>query len=55
MRRSWPLFVLLLLFTVALPGCELIGDIFQAGIWVGVVLVLLVVGIIAWLFAKMRG
>ena len=31
MKHSWYLFVLLLLSTVALTGCEVIGDIFKAG------------------------
>jgi hypothetical protein len=41
MKHSWYLFVLLLLSPVALTGCEVIGDIFKAGVWVGVVLVML--------------
>lgn len=49
------LFVLLLLSTLMLGGCELIGDIFQAGVWVGVILVVLVVAGIAFLAAKLRG
>jgi hypothetical protein len=46
------LFVLLFLSTVALTGCEVIGDIFKAGVWVGVLLVLLVAGIVVWLLTK---
>ena len=46
------LFVLLFLSTVALTGCEAIGDIFKAGVWVGVLLVLLVIGIVVWLLTK---
>ena len=45
-------FVLLLLSTVALTGCNVIGDIFKVGVWVGVVLVILVIGIIVWLAAN---
>jgi hypothetical protein len=54
MKHSWYLFVLLLLSTMALAGCEVIGDIFQAGVWVGVVLVLLVIGIIVWLVTRSK-
>ncbi len=54
MKHSWYLFVLLLLSTVALVGCEVIGDIFQAGVWVGVILVLLVIGIIVWLVTRSK-
>lgn len=49
------LLVLLLLSTLMLGGCELIGNIFQAGMWVGVILVLLVLGGIAFLAGKLRG
>lgn len=54
MKHSWYRFVLLLLSSVALAGCEVIGDIFQAGVWVGVVLVLLVIGIIVWLVTRSK-
>ena len=40
MRAFWV--ILLLLCTLMMSGCELIGDIFQAGMWVGVILVLLI-------------
>lgn len=49
------LFVLSLLSTMAMTGCELIGDIFQAGVWVGALLVIAVIGIVVWLVAKSRG
>lgn len=35
-------------------GCELIGDIFQAGIVIGVIIVLLIVAVIAWAARKFR-
>jgi hypothetical protein len=44
--------VLLLLSAVALTGCEMIGDIFQAGVWTGVLLVILIIGIVVWLLWK---
>ena len=54
MQHSSYLFVLLLLSTVALTGCEMIGDIFQAGVWVGALLVIVVIGIIVWLFTRSK-
>jgi hypothetical protein len=54
MKHSWYPFVFLLLLTVALTGCEVIGDIFKAGVWVGVLLVLLVIGIIVWLVTRTK-
>jgi hypothetical protein len=44
----------ILLMTTALAGCEVIGDIFQAGMWVGVILVLFVVALIVWVMGKVR-
>jgi hypothetical protein len=54
MKHSWFLFVFLLLSTVSLTGCEVIGDIFKAGVWVGAVLVILVIGIIVWLVTRSK-
>ena len=54
MKHRWYLFVLLLFSTVALTGCEVIGDIFKAGVWVGVLLVMLVIGIIVWLVTRSK-
>jgi hypothetical protein len=54
MKHSWYLLVLLLFSTVALTGCEMIGDIFKAGVWVGVLLVILVIGIIVWLVTRTK-
>lgn len=44
----------LLFSTMMLAGCELVGDIFEAGVWMGVILVLVVVGLVVWLFSKAR-
>ena len=45
---------LLVISTLTLAGCELVGDIFETGVWVGVILVILVVGLVVWLFSKAR-
>jgi len=37
-----------------LTGCELVGDIFQAGMFVGIFVVVLVVVLIIWLLRKIR-
>jgi len=47
--------MLILLSTFTLGGCEVIGGIFKAGFWVGVIAVVLVVAIVGFLAAKMRG
>lgn len=41
-----------ILLAVATTGCELAGDIFEAGIWVGVIMVVLAVGLVLWLVRK---
>jgi hypothetical protein len=49
------LLLLVLLSTLFLSGCEVVGDIFQAGVWVGVVMVVLILAGVAFLVAKLRG
>ena len=49
------LLILMLLSTVTLAGCELVGDIFQAGMAVGVIGVLLVIALVIWLGSKLMG
>ena len=55
MEKSYHLFAALLVGLVSLAGCQMIGDIFKAGVWVGVILVIGVIGIIAWIVAKSTG
>lgn len=38
-----------------LSSCELIGGIFKAGIWTGVIAIVVVVAIIIWLLSKLFG
>jgi cytosine/uracil/thiamine/allantoin permease len=52
MKQSWSLFAFLLFLAVTLAGCQVIGDIFKAGVWAGVLLVILVLGIIVWLVTR---
>lgn len=49
------LLLLVLLSTLTLAGCELVGDIFQAGMAVGIILVVLLIGGLAFLGRKMFG
>jgi hypothetical protein len=39
---------------VAFSGCEVVGGIFKAGMWVGIIAVVLVVGLVVWLIGKAR-
>jgi hypothetical protein len=46
---------LLLLVMVSLSSCELIGDIFKAGVWVGVLIVVVILALIIFLISKLSG
>jgi hypothetical protein len=48
------LFPIAFLFTliVSLSSCELIGDIFKGGVYVGMIIVILVIAIVIWLLSK---
>lgn len=50
MRIGW-----LLLLCLTIPGCELVGEIFQAGLVVGAIVVLLLVVVIGWIVRTLRG
>jgi hypothetical protein len=52
---SWLLLLLLVVVSLALPGCELVGDIFQAGAWVGAIAVIIVIALVGLIAAKIRG
>ncbi len=45
---------LILSMTIILSSCQAIGDIFKAGIWFGIIGVVIVVAIIFWLIGKAR-
>ena len=51
MNRA-PHILLLLLVTLALPGCELVGDLLAAGFWAGVIVLALGIALIVWIFKK---
>ena len=45
----------LLAILLSLSSCELIGDIFEAGVWAGVLLVVVVIGLVIFLLGKIFG
>jgi hypothetical protein len=53
MRSLW--LVLLVLSALPLAGCELAGDIFEVGVWAGVIIVVFVIAVVGVLVAKLRG
>ena len=48
-------FLPLLALLVSLSSCEIIGGIFKAGVWSGVILVVVVVGLIIFILARLLG
>ena len=40
---------------MSLTSCELVGDIFKAGVWVGILAVAAVIGLIIFLISKLSG
>ena len=51
---GWLRVLLVLLAALPLAGCEAIGDIFQAGMAVGVIMVIAVIALIGFVVAKIR-
>ena len=49
------LYPVLAFITISLSSCELVGDIFKAGVWVGVLAVVAVVGLIIYLISRLSG
>lgn len=49
------LMLLLLVSAVLLSGCAIVGGIFKAGMWVGVIAVVIVVAIVMLIVGKARG
>ena len=37
---------------VSLQSCQAIGDVFKAGMWSGVVIVVLIIGVVLYLISK---
>jgi hypothetical protein len=46
---------LILLAMMALSSCSVIGGIFKAGAFVGILAVVIVIGIIIWIFSMFTG
>ncbi|MBC7418093.1 MAG: hypothetical protein H7325_08070 [Pedobacter sp.] len=52
MKKALPLLSVAIICST-LTSCELIGGIFKAGIWTGVIAIVVVVTIIIWLLSKL--
>lgn len=47
-----PLVVLVLVLTLSLSSCDLVGDVLEFGFWLILISVILVVALVIWLFKK---
>lgn len=54
MTRYSYLGMILVAMMVTLSSCELIGDIFRAGFYVGIIIVIVVIALIVWLVSRFR-
>jgi cytosine/uracil/thiamine/allantoin permease len=54
MTKYFPL-ALVALLTTTLSSCSLVEGIFKAGVWSGVIIVVVVLALIIWLISKIFG
>jgi len=52
MKHTPILSTIVIISIVSLAGCEIAGDIFKAGVWVGAILVIGIIGLVIWMFSK---
>lgn len=44
----------IVLISIVLPGCQAIGDIFKAGVWSGIIIVVLIIALILYFINRGR-
>jgi len=44
--------MLLFATLISLASCQAIGDIFKAGVWVGILAVVLIIALVLWLISR---
>lgn len=54
LSRALPV-TLVVLSSVASAGCEAIAGIFKAGVWTGVVMIVILIAIVGFVATKIRG
>lgn len=53
-KNNGILFAALLFILTAMSSCEVIGDLVEFGVWVGILIVVLVVALIWWIVRKFK-
>lgn len=51
-KFSFPKYFLLLFIIISLQSCQAIGDIFKAGMWSGIIIVVLIIGVVLYIISK---
>jgi uncharacterized membrane protein YcjF (UPF0283 family) len=51
-KNKISLIAFLIAISISLTSCQAIADIFKAGVWVGVLMVVVVIALIFWLISK---
>jgi sterol desaturase/sphingolipid hydroxylase (fatty acid hydroxylase superfamily) len=46
--------LMLLVLSMSLTSCEVVGDLVEFGVWIGVVIVVAVLAIIFWIYRKFK-
>ncbi|WP_170970944.1 hypothetical protein [Ilyomonas limi] len=52
--KKHALLSLFVLIAVVFSSCEAIGGIFKAGMWSGIIIVVIIIALILWLFSRGR-
>ena len=55
MKRNALVYGSLLIFVSLMSSCAVIGGIFKAGVWVGILIVVAIIALIIWLISRGRG
>lgn len=53
--KNYSAFFLIIISSFLFNGCEVIGDIFKAGIWVGIIIVIAIIAVIAFVVKMFSG
>lgn len=46
--------MLLILVMFTMSGCDLVGDIFEAGMWTALIIIVIIIALVVWIFKKLR-
>lgn len=47
-------FLLIVFAAFTLTGCELIGDVLEFGVWLGIIIVVVIIALVLWIIRKLK-